>query len=146
MISSNIDFAKKKEWYFFLSVLLFFSVFIVFIYQPENKLYHGYDAFFHYNRIQSLMDAIEDGTFPVYIDSTAANGYGYGTKWFYSDFLLIPIALVAMATNIVLAYKLFVFFAVFLCGYFTYIATNKIFKSRHIGYLAAYWSPQPTSA
>jgi len=83
------------------------------------------------------MDALCDGSFPVYIQSQGANGYGYGTKLFYSDILLIPIAVLALLTNIVIAYKIYVFFLFFLCGYFTFIAVNKIFRSNKIAYLSA---------
>jgi len=129
---------EKKEYYFFLGILIVFSLFTVIMFMPENKLYPGYDGYFHYNRIKALMEAITDGSFPVYIEADAANGFGYGTKLFYSDFLLIPIALVAFITNLTFAYKLFLFFELFLCGYFTYIATNKIFKSPRIAYLTGF--------
>lgn len=128
---------ERKEYFLFLVLLFILSLFTTIIYLPEHQLYPGYDIYFHYGRIKALMGAIQDGAFPVYIESEAANGYGYGTKLFYSDFLLIPLALLALATNLVFAYKVFVFFILFLCGFYTNIAVSKIFESKYIGYLTA---------
>jgi len=128
---------ERKEYCLFLLLLFILSLFTTIIYLPEHQLYPGYDIYFHYGRIKALIVAIQDGTFPVYIESEAANGYGYGTKLFYSDFLLLPVALLALVTDLIFAYKVFVFFILFLCGFYTNIAVSRIFNSRYIGYLAA---------
>ena len=127
---------ESKDYYIFIILLLALSLFATLIYLPENRLYPGYDIYFHYGRIKALIQSIQDGSFPVYIESEAANGYGYGTKLFYSDFLLIPAALLAIITNLVFSYKVFIFFNLFLCGFFTRKAVTNIFKSEQIGYLS----------
>lgn len=128
---------KKQETYILLFLLLF-SVIVVLIYFPENRLYSGHDAAFHYARIRALMEALSDGSFPVYIDSSAVHGYGYGTKLFYSDFVLLPVALLALITNIVFAFKAYLVCILFLAGYFWFLAVRKLFGSNYIALLSAF--------
>ena len=78
--------------YFFLLIIL--SVFMVFIFMPEDRVYLGYDVFFHYRRLQSLMDALQHGAYPIYLDYSAADNFGYASNLFYPDFMLIPFAFI----------------------------------------------------
>lgn len=126
---------KNENTYFLLSLVLL-SLLTVIFYMPGSDLISGYDAFFHYNRINALIEALKDGSFPIYIEYDAANGYGYGTKLFYSDFMLLPIAGLAMITNLSFAYKVFVFSALALSGYFTSVAVRKFFQSDRVGYIS----------
>ena len=128
---------EKNENTIFILVLFVLSLLSVFFYFPEYHLYPGLDAYFHYNRISILMESINDGTFPVYLDSAGANGYGYGTPLFFSDFTLIPIALLASITNIVIAHKILIFSLSFFSGYFTSIVASRVSGSRFVGYVTA---------
>lgn len=75
------------------------------------------------------MEALKNGTFPVYLDYDAINGYGYATKWFYPDPVFIPFALIGNVTNLTFAYKSLLFVMSILCGTFTYMAVKSIYKS-----------------
>lgn len=128
---------KSRENKLFILLLILLSFTSLFFFFPEYKLYPGLDSYFHCNRIIILMESIKDGTFPVYLDSDGANGFGYGTPLFYSDLLLIPFALLALLTNIVIAQKIIILFLSFFCAYFTSIAASRISGSRFVGYLTA---------
>ena len=49
----------------------------------------GHDAMFHMNRIEGLKDGLLSGTFPVRIQPTWNNGWGYAVSVMYGDLLLI---------------------------------------------------------
>lgn len=97
----------------------------------------SHDFFFHFKRLNVLMEAISDGSFPVYIDHTAANGYGYITKWFYPDLILVPFALAGLVTNAVFAYQFMWFSMTVLCGVFMYWAVNRIYNNPYAASISA---------
>lgn len=103
-----------------------------------NPLCPGQDFHFHLLRLQTLMDALSDGRFfPSYIDYTAAGGYGYFTKAFYSDVILIPFAIVGNYTSALFGYQLLIFTCTLLCGIFTYQAVNAIYKNSFAAIISA---------
>jgi len=116
---------KKLQFWLFFGVLVLLSLHMVNQYTLLCKIY-GHDYYFHYARFNALIEALRSGTFPVYIDSTSIDGYGYLTKYFYSDFILIPFALIAIYTDVITAFQVLIFTTTVLCGVFTYITVNKI--------------------
>lgn len=120
---------QSKGWHFwlFFALLVFLSLFMMFLYEP---LCPGQDFFFHYRRLQALMDALNDHSWPYYLDYTAINGYGYFTKAFYPDLILMPFAFIGNFTDAAFAYKLLIFTMTVLCGTFTYYAVNYVYKNR----------------
>ncbi|GAB6010596.1 hypothetical protein [Viscerimonas tarda] len=118
---------KKSHFWIFFAVLLFLSLFMVYSY----RLYPSFDFYFHYRRLNALMDALQNGSFPIYLDYTAANGYGYATKWFYSDLILAPFAAIGTVTGAAFAYQFMWFSTTVLCGVLMYIAVNRIYKSSY---------------
>lgn len=129
-------FFKTNRFYFilFFILLVFLSVAMIVSYGP---LCPGQDFHFHFMRFTALMDALRDGRFPFYIDYKAIDGYGYFTKAFYCDFVLIPFALLGNMTNAEFAYKAMLFVMTLLCGLFTYIAVNKVYKNNIAAYISA---------
>jgi uncharacterized membrane protein len=83
------------------------------------------------------MEALADGSFPIYIDYEAILGYGYPTKWFYPDITLIPTALLANATNVIFAYKTMMVVASVLTGVFMYATMSRVYNSSYIASMAA---------
>lgn len=122
--------ATNRKYHFpiFLVVMLFLTLAMMYFYHP---LLDGHDYYFHKMRMEALMEAIRDGKFPLYIDYNAIAGYGYLSKAFYSDFLLIPFAAIGIFTNFTVAYQSMIFTVTILCGVFTYIAVNQIYKSTY---------------
>jgi len=128
--------AEKKGLHFwiFLSILIFLTAAMMYFYQPMCP---GGDFYVHYNRMQTLMDALRDGSFPIYMDYRMLDGYGYFIKAFYCDFIFIPFAIVGNFTNAEIALKSMTFVTTILCGIFTYCAANRIFKNSFTAATAA---------
>lgn len=112
----------------FIAILILLTLLMMLCAEP---FYPGYDYHFHLRRFNALIDALREGTFPMYIDYTAAEGYGYLSKVFYPDLLLIPFAGLAIITNTIFAYKSIIFITTILCGIFTYITVNKVYKNQY---------------
>lgn len=125
---------KNSRFWLFFVVLLFLSFLMIYFYQP---LCPGQDFFFHYRRLQALMDGLRTSPYLIYLDYNALDGYGYFTKAFYSDFILIPFALIGNITNAAFAYQLMLFTMTVLCGLFTYITVNSIYKRPFAAAVAA---------
>lgn len=123
----NIIRAGKNQFWIFFLVLVLLTSLMMFLYNP---LYPGHDFYFHYRRLQALMDALSNGNiFLSYLDYTAADGYGYFTKAFYPDVILIPFAIIGNLTSIQFGYLSLIFVSTILCGVFTYKAVNTIYKN-----------------
>jgi hypothetical protein len=107
---------------------------MVWLYLPFQP---GHDSYFHLRRLQALMDGMGNNPFLIYTDYTAIEGYGYFTKAFYPDAMLIPFAFVGNLTNLAFAYQSMLFTMTVLCGLFTYMAVNRIYKSGYAAMMAA---------
>ncbi len=121
---------KKYHFWIFFSVLLFLSVFCSFAY--GTQFLGGDDYYFHNARFEALMQGLKDGTFPSYIDYQGLYGYGYLVKTFYSDFILIPYALLANLTSKDFAYWFLYFSMTMMCGTFMYIFVHRVYKSVYV--------------
>lgn len=125
---------KKYHFWIFFIVLLFLTAAMMNFYKP---LCPGQDFFFHFRRLQALMDGLKNSSFLFYIDYSAIDGYGYFTKAFYSDFILIPFAVIGNLTSLEFAYQFMLFTMTVLCGVFTYISVNAIFRKPYAAAIAA---------
>lgn len=121
--------AEKKAIHIWivLGLLIFLSAFMLYAY--GFNLSGGHDYYFHNARFEALMKALQNGMFPVYIDYDGVNGYGYLPKLFYSDVILIPFAIIGNLTSTQTGYLSILFTMTVLCGLFTYIVVNKIYKN-----------------
>lgn len=133
-IPDNIAANKKSHFWLFFILLVFLSLTMMYLYQP---LCPGQDFFFHYRRLQALMDGMKTSPLLIYLDYNAIDGYGYFTKAFYPDFVLIPFAFIGNLTNLEFAYQVMVFTMTVLCGVFTYITVNRIYKKPFAAAIAA---------
>ena len=115
-------------------ILVFMSTAMMFFYSP---LCPGGDFYVHFNRMVVLMDALRDGSYPIYMDYYMIDGYGYLIKAFYSDVILIPFAIIGNFTSPTFAYQVLIFTLTFFCGFFTYIAVKKIVKCKYSALLTA---------
>jgi len=119
----------NKNFYIFLAVLVLLSVLMIFGYHPLDKLYYGDDSYFHFKRFTTLMEALKANSYPIYIDYDGPEGFGYITKWFYSDLLLVPFAYIANLTSFIFGFKFMLFTITILCGLFSYQLINRVFKN-----------------
>lgn len=125
---------KKSHFWLFFSLLLILSVVMMFLYSPIEG---GHDFYYHMRRMNALIDSLRNGTYPVYLDYGGMNGYGYLSKIFYCDFLLLPFGYIGLFTDAVFAYKCLVFVITVLCGLFTYHTVKVIYKSSFAATLAS---------
>lgn len=124
---NNYQLSNKQHFWLFFTLLIFMSTAMVVAYNPHEDL--GHDYFFHMLRFEALIEALRDGTFPYYIDNNAINGYGYLSKAFYCDIILIPFAAIGLFSSIEFAYNAMLFVMTVLCGVFTFYAVKQIFKN-----------------
>ncbi len=117
---------KKYHFYFFLLLTFLLTSFMMLTYNP---LCSTTDPYFHHNRILVLMEAIQDGRFPFYLDYNMLSGYGYFVKAFYPDLILIPYALLGNATSIAFAYDFYIFSFTVFSGLTMYLLCKRLFNS-----------------
>lgn len=98
-----------------------------------DYLTEGHDLLFHLLRIEGLKDGLLSGQFPVKIQPTQLNGYGYAASVFYGDlFLYIPALLRIAGLSVQGAYMWFVFLvnlATVLVGFYSF---HGIFKDKSL--------------
>ncbi|MCR4802262.1 MAG: YfhO family protein [Lachnospiraceae bacterium] len=93
----------------------------------------GHDIEFHLNRLCAVAEELKNMQFPVRMQSTTMNGYGYATSLFYSDlFLYIPAAMIAIGLPVYLCYNFYVVSVTFFTLFVAYKSFNGIFKNDKI--------------
>lgn len=128
---SDKQISRKSEFWIFFAILSLLSLFMVWWYGPQSE-YSGHDYYFHLRRFGVLIDALRNGNYPTYLDYGTLEGYGYFTRAFYPDLMLVPFAAIGILTGTVLAYNIMIFTFTLLCGLFMYYAANAVFKSSFI--------------
>lgn len=123
---NSIAARKGLHFYLFLLSVTVLTVAMMYLYKPICVLT---DPYFHYNRLLVLMNALQNGEFPFYLDYNSINGYGYFTKAFYCDLFLIPYALVGNFSDIYSAYDFYIFSTTILSALTMYWAVKRIYKS-----------------
>lgn len=126
---------RKYHSLIFFAVLLLLSVYMTGVFGTVYE-HPGYDYYFHLKRFEALMTALREGTFPHYIDYTAALNYGYLSKVFYSDVVLIPFAILGIPIGSYNAFEVMLFTMTILCGIFMYSAVKTVYKSSFVAFLA----------
>ncbi len=127
---------NKRNYRIFLIVLFLLSLFMVCFTGPLTD-YVGHDYLFHLRRFNVLADALREGVYPIYLDYENLDGYGYFTKAFYPDLILLPFALLSLLTGTVFAYNVMIFVLTFLCGFFTYKLAEAVFKNTFAAAISA---------
>lgn len=134
LIIDRIAANKKSHFWLFFGLLLVLSVIMMFLYSPIEG---GHDFYYHMRRMNALIDSLRNGTYPIYLDYDGMNGYGYLSKIFYCDFLLLPFGYIGLFTDAVFAYKCLIFTVTMLCGLFTYHTVKVIYKSSFAASIAS---------
>lgn len=97
-----------------------------------DGILRGDDNIFHFTRIQGLAQELQNGQFPVYIQTIWGSGYGSPVSLYYGDFLLyIPAALYAVGFSLTTSYKIYTLFISVLTTCIAYYSFNYIFKKRN---------------
>ena len=94
----------------FLIIIFIITIFILTLPNMHKDLVMGDDYIYHIARIQSITDSIRNGVFPVKINSTLANGFGYASAMFYPDlFLYVPsFLMILFNADVIISYKIFI--------------------------------------
>lgn len=101
---NKIEQNRKIQYCIFFAVLTFLALFMMLCFGSSSS-YSGFDFSFHYRRLYTLIDALEHRVYPsFYIDFANVDGYGYFTKGFYSDVIMVPFALIGTFTSVYFAY------------------------------------------
>ncbi|OZG57512.1 hypothetical protein BTIS_1353 [Bifidobacterium tissieri] len=105
----------------------------------------GHDLVFHLYRIQGIADALRQGQFPVRVQFSQLNGYGYPVSVLYGDLLLYPAGILCLiGLSVTTAYKVFVLLINAATILITFFVGRKMFSSISLGILAAYlWTLAP---
>jgi hypothetical protein len=129
--------------FIFFTLMLF--IFIASIPLMTTGVLQGHDTFFHLYRIEGLAEGLRGGSFPVYMQSTQINGYGYPVSIMYGDFFLyLPAILVYFGLSVTGAYKFFVIVVNTITFFSAFWFTRKATKSNFIGLVAsALWGFSP---
>ncbi|WP_160111042.1 hypothetical protein [Dysgonomonas sp. Marseille-P4361] len=125
-----------NQYWVFMLVLVFLTLFMMFC-NGLSASYSGFDFFFHYRRLDVLIDALKHGDYISYIDYSNVDGYGYLVKPFYPDLILLPFAFIGLFTSTYFAYDTMIFVMTVLCGMFMYHTIKVIFNSRYAAFLGA---------
>lgn len=125
--------ATHKKYQNLLFIGIFFFLFLLML--KVYGLADGHDLQSHFGRLNALSQAILDGVYPVYFDQSMALGYGFATKFFYGDLVLLPFALLVPYIGTVKAYYVMIIFYSLLCALLSYIAVNKVFKNNYIAFI-----------
>lgn len=90
----------------------------------------GNDLFFHLTRIEGIKDGLLSGQFPVRINPTFYNGYGYANPVFYGETLLyIPALLRLVGFRLTTCYNVFGMLVNLLTCFGSFYCFNKMFKN-----------------
>lgn len=134
--NNNIISKFGNQYWVFILVLVFLTLFMMFC-NGLSATYSGFDFFFHYRRLDVLIDALRHGDYISYIDYSNVEGYGYLVKPFYPDLILLPFAFIGLFTSTYFAYDTMIFVMTVLCGMFMYHTIKVIFNSRYAAFLGA---------
>ncbi|WP_029903175.1 hypothetical protein [Prevotella sp. 10(H)] len=133
---AGIERNNKRDYLIFLFILFALSLFMVCWLGPVST-YAGHDYFFNIRRFDVLIHALKSGNYPIYIDYSALEGYGYFTKGFYPDLVILPFAVPGIIIGTVAAYNVMIFTMTFLCGLFMYKAVNTVFMNTFVASVSA---------
>lgn len=127
---------SKIQFTTFLIILIGITLYMMYSYTSECYMM-THDYYFHFQRFSSLIEAIKDFSFPIYIDYDALQHYGYLVKFFYSDFVFIPFALIGIVTTPLFAFQVMLFTMTVLCGVFMYMTVKIIYQSSSAATISA---------
>jgi|GEM_PF-1804751 len=95
----------------------------------------GHDLYYHLSRLQAMVDGARNGVFPVMLNHSAMNGYGYASGLFYPDIFLNIIVLLSLCgIKLIAAYKIFLFIWGLFTAYSAYYAGKRISGNAFAGF------------
>lgn len=118
------EYLQDKKIIIIVCAMIIFTVMMPFL---QKGMVIGDDYEYHLTRIQSMVDAMKTGVFPVKIHPQMANSYGYGSGLFYPNlFLYIPAIMGLIGIDILIAYKIFIALMLLLMFVLLYFSIKNI--------------------
>lgn len=113
------------------------AVFVASLPALRDFLVYGHDLAFHLTRIESIKDGLLSGQFPVRIDPTFLNGYGYASSVMYGDlFLYVPALLRLCGVSMLVSWQAFLVLLNFFTAYVAYRAVKQWTGKAEVGLIA----------
>ena len=108
----------------------------------SRTLLWGADLEFHLIRIEGISRGLQDGQFPVMMQTVQVGGYGYPVSIMYGDALLyFPAILHLLGVSTAMAYRIFALLMNVATVYGSYAIFRRLFSSREVGLLtSALWT------
>lgn len=133
IISFCVHFPSITTAIFFIVIFLE-TIFFAHSFFPDYNIATAAntDFMFHMNRFYGLSEAIDNGSYPFFINTHNLDGYGYAVNLFYPDLTLIPFALLIKPLGLATAYKIMLIVFTFLSALFSFYAIKKITSDRLI--------------
>jgi len=101
-------------------------------------VYQAHDLNFHLDRIAAIGEELKNLQFPVRMQTTMMDGYGYATSLFYGDlFIYIPAILYALGIPLGLCYNAYIILVNLFTVIIAYMCFKKIYKSYKIALVGA---------
>ncbi len=125
---TNIEVPIKRSHAILLLILIvasfpFFS----------TTLFDGHDLSWHLLRIVSVAEGLENGQFPVRMNTELNNGYGYPWSIYYCDIFLYPVAILyRVSVPLRICYQIYVMMVNAATIVFTYLSIGKFTKRTSI--------------
>jgi hypothetical protein len=97
----------------------------------------AHDLYHHLSRLHAMRENLSHGMFPVMINASALQGYGYAAGLLYPDFFLYPVAFLSLCgLSLINAYKIFVLVLVLANAYSAYAVMWKIGRDHFVAFAA----------
>lgn len=113
--------------------LLMISIISIIAASPffTENLQFGHDVGFHLSRITGIGCGLQDGQFPVRLNTAVSEGAGSIVDIMYPElFLYLPGAMYALGTSSILAYKTLCIFVTIATGLIAYYAGSQVVSKR----------------
>ena len=132
------DWLRRYRWLLELGLFSCLSLFWLFLWAAQGKIYLGDDLGFHLNRVQGLYQQLISGHWGLgHIATTTFQGWGYPINLFYPAYTLLPMAVLQVWVGGVHAYAIFLFLITLLTLYTTRFVGQRVLGSYYQGLLLA---------
>ena len=124
---AEISTKKVGFWLIVIGVLASYPMFIDYIHLDD-------DVYFHFTRIEGIVQAWKAGQFPARMHPNWLNGLGYPVSIMYGDVFLWPTALLhLLGFDLMQSYKMGVVLLNFVTVFVCYFCFRNIFRSKEVG-------------
>ena len=124
---AEISTKKVGFWLIVIVVLASYPMFIDYIHLDD-------DVYFHFTRIEGIVQAWKAGQFPARMHPNWLNGLGYPVSIMYGDVFLWPTALLhLLGFDLMQSYKMGVVLLNFITVFVCYYCFKNMFKSKAVG-------------